>query len=206
MLLQKGSRCSIYSFPLNTKHLFIPLLLIKSTKFSNLLFANMFIFQLFAIATMLTRSISAISLENCLRNENVLIKLPTHKDWEIYSATYNLRLPVTPLIVTLPKTATQVAGSVICAGQFGLKVQAKSGGHSYASFSNGGIDGAMVVDLQLMQGVQLNATTGIVRVGGGVRLGKLAEELYKQANKALSHGTVSQCFRDSDYFLRSISL
>ncbi|KAJ4340877.1 hypothetical protein N0V87_002231 [Didymella glomerata] len=102
---------------------------------------------------------------------------------------YNLALPYKPSVVVLPHTQQNVQDAVVCAGQNGIKVQAKSGGHSYASFSSGGKDGAMMISLQPFQKVELDASTGITKVGGGVRLGNLADGIYTQGQKALSHGT-----------------
>ena len=45
---------------------------------------------------------------------------------------YNTDLPVEPIAVTRPSTAQDVAGFIQCAVSNGVKVQAKSGGHSYA--------------------------------------------------------------------------
>lgn len=45
---------------------------------------------------------------------------------------YNLDIPVTPIAVTRPDTAEDVSGFVKCAAENNVKVQAKSGGHSYA--------------------------------------------------------------------------
>ena len=61
---------------------------------------------------------------------------------------YNLRLVYTPAVITIPTTPQEVGYSAICAAEAGLKVQAKSGGHSYASFSSGGEDGSLIVNLQ----------------------------------------------------------
>lgn len=47
---------------------------------------------------------------------------------------YNLDYPVTPAAVTFPETAEQVAAIVQCAANADVKVQAKSGGHSYANY------------------------------------------------------------------------
>jgi len=45
---------------------------------------------------------------------------------------YNLATGVTPVAVVRPTTAQDVAAVVKCATQNKVKVQAKSGGHSYA--------------------------------------------------------------------------
>jgi FAD/FMN-containing dehydrogenase len=102
---------------------------------------------------------------------------------------YNLRLPYKPAAIVIPTTNKHVQDAVVCASQSGLKVQAKSGGHSYASFSSGGKDGSMMIDLQSLQNINLDQSTGIVQVGGGVRLGNLADGIYTQGQRALSHGT-----------------
>jgi len=47
---------------------------------------------------------------------------------------YNLDRPVTPAAITYPKTKEQVAAIVRVAVEFGVKVQARSGGHSYANY------------------------------------------------------------------------
>ncbi|KAK6207156.1 hypothetical protein LQW54_007473 [Pestalotiopsis sp. IQ-011] len=45
---------------------------------------------------------------------------------------YNLDLPVTPIAVARPETADDVSAFIKCAVSSDVKVQAKSGGHSYA--------------------------------------------------------------------------
>lgn len=101
---------------------------------------------------------------------------------------YNLRLPYKPAVVVLPTTAQHVQDAVVCAANGGLKVQAKSGGHSYASFSSGGKDGSMMISLESFSSVAVDQS-GLVKVGGGVRLGNLADGIWTQGKKALSHGT-----------------
>ena len=46
---------------------------------------------------------------------------------------YNLNIPVQPAAVTFPSSSVEVAKIVSCAAQLGYKVQARSGGHSYAN-------------------------------------------------------------------------
>lgn len=47
---------------------------------------------------------------------------------------YNLDIPITPAAVTYPETPEHVAGIVKCAAGAQLKVQPRSGGHSYANY------------------------------------------------------------------------
>lgn len=51
--------------------------------------------------------------------------------WDV--PLYNLNFPVYPVVLTYPKTTDQVADIVSCAVDNGYKVQARSGGHSYAN-------------------------------------------------------------------------
>ena len=45
----------------------------------------------------------------------------------------------------------------------------------------------MVIDLEGFQNISVNST-GVVQVGGGVRLGNLALRIYNQSKRALPHG------------------
>ncbi|KAI0409305.1 Glucooligosaccharide oxidase [Xylaria palmicola] len=128
------------------------------------------------------------SISSRLGSLGIETKTPLDSDWEFYSSTYNTRVPVTPEVVALPATIEQVSQAVVSAAARGLRVQARSGGHSYASHSNGGVDGAMVIDLRKLQDIVLG-TDGIVRVGGGVRLGRMASAIFEQGGRAVAHGT-----------------
>jgi FAD/FMN-containing dehydrogenase len=44
---------------------------------------------------------------------------------------YNLDIPVAPAAVVRPQTAKDISGVIKCAAANDVKVQAKSGGHSY---------------------------------------------------------------------------
>jgi FAD/FMN-containing dehydrogenase len=47
---------------------------------------------------------------------------------------YNLDFPVQPAAVTFPNSSVEIEKLVRCATQGGLKVQARSGGHSYGNY------------------------------------------------------------------------
>lgn len=132
----------------------------------------------------------ASTLSDCLSAKNVPIRLISSPDFPGLAKPYNLRLAYTPAVIVLPTTTQHVSDAVVCAGKNNVKVQAKGGGHSYASFSSGGQSGSMVIDLENFQTISLDANN-IAKVGGGVRLGNLALGIYNtnNAKRALPHGT-----------------
>ncbi|KAK7959547.1 uncharacterized protein PG986_004401 [Apiospora aurea] len=94
---------------------------------------------------------------NELREKDVSVVKAGDLDWEDYTTTYN-----------------EVRSAVAAAGRHGLQVQARSGGHSYTSFSHGGRDGAVVVDLRHLQNIDVRHDhrlgclgTFQAKVGGG---------------------------------------
>ncbi|KAH6855841.1 hypothetical protein B0I37DRAFT_322584 [Chaetomium sp. MPI-CAGE-AT-0009] len=141
-----------------------------------------------------TRVCSNRALERCLISKGVPFKVPCSSDWEGYSKTHNIRLPVTPAAIALPDNSRHVSAAVVCAGRSGIKVQAKSGGlrtDSYGSYSSGGIDGQVMIDLRNFNETVLTNGADIAVVGGGIRLGPMAKAIYEQGNRAVSHGICS---------------
>ncbi|KAL9632237.1 MAG: hypothetical protein Q9164_005440 [Protoblastenia rupestris] len=130
----------------------------------------------------------APTLQDCLAAGNVPVRFISSPDFSERVRPFNLRLPYTPTVIVLPTTTEHVSTAVVCAGQSNVKVQARSGGHSYASFGIGGQDGSMVIDLESFQNISADAN-GTATVGAGVRLGNLALGIYNQAKRALPHGT-----------------
>ena len=126
---------------------------------------------------------------NCLNHKNVPIQLLSDPEFADLARPYNLRLAYTPAAIAVPTTNQHVQDAVRCANEHSYKVQAKSGGHSYASYSSGGQNGSLIVDLQSYQNISVDATTFVATVGGGVRLGNLALAIYNQSQRALPHGT-----------------
>jgi FAD/FMN-containing dehydrogenase len=142
-----------------------------------------------AYAAVLGRRASATALTTCLSTESVPTVLSTSANWTNYEATYNTRLQYTPAAIALPSTLQHISDAVACAATNNVPVQAKSGGHSYASYSTGGRNGCLVVDLENFQNVSVDAASGVATVGAGLRLGNLAMAIYNQGKRALAHGT-----------------
>ena len=119
-------------------------------------------------------------------------KCPHHLDWDEYAYIFNQLVPVKPQLVIIPENGEQVSRAVRWANKAGLHVQARSGGHSYASHSLGGKDGSVVMDLRKLTNIALDERSGIVRVGGGVRLGNIARFLWGEhgeIRRAVAHGS-----------------
>ncbi|OTA99978.1 putative glucooligosaccharide oxidase [Hypoxylon sp. CI-4A] len=137
-----------------------------------------------------------------LTDYDIPFKCPESPDWDKHCTPYNLRLPVVPTIVVFPTATDHICKAVSLASRWGIKVQARSGGHSYGSYSNCG----MVVNLKNFQSICVDykkaGTAMVLRVcvDGGVRLGNLAHAIidypYSESwdhrlgkDLALPHGT-----------------
>ena len=131
---------------------------------------------------------TSTAFADCLGSKKVPVDFISSAGFSQLAQPYNLRLPYAPAAIVLPTTNQHVSDAVVCAAKSNLKVQAKSGGHSYASFSSGGQDGSVIIDLQSFQNISVDAK-GLATVGGGVRLGNLATGIYNLAKRALPHGT-----------------
>lgn len=98
---------------------------------------------------------------------------------------YNLAVDVNPEAVIRPNSTEQVAATVQCAAENGYKVQAKSGGHSYANFGLG--DGAVAIDLVNINQYSIDSATGHAIIGAGMRLGDIDDKLH-ETGRAFAHG------------------
>lgn len=128
------------------------------------------------------------TLQDCLGIKNVPVSFTNSASFSALAQLYNLRLAYTPAVIVLPTITQHIIDAVLCATESSIKVQAKSGGHSYASFSSGGQIGAMVIDLESFQQITVGAG-GVAQIGGGVRLGDMALGIFNQSQRPLTHGT-----------------
>ncbi|KUJ21674.1 glucooligosaccharide oxidase-like protein [Mollisia scopiformis] len=131
----------------------------------------------------------ATSVLDCLDANKVPYVTSSSTDWTAYQIPFNLRLPFEPAVITVPENEAQVSASITCAAAASLKVQAKGGGHSYASFSSGGQNGSLIIEMENFAEITVDPTTFIVKIGAGQRLGNIATEIYAQGKRAMPHGT-----------------
>ncbi|KAJ6485687.1 hypothetical protein C8R45DRAFT_1074889 [Mycena sanguinolenta] len=105
---------------------------------------------------------------------------------------YNQHIPITPAAVTRPITSEEISKIVQCAVASGVKIQARSGGHSYGNYGLGGRDNAVVVDMVNFQKFSMNTSTWEATVGAGTLLGDLTTRLHNAGGRAIAHGTCPQ--------------
>lgn len=129
------------------------------------------------------------AIGDCLNAAKVPVDAQGSSDWNADVSPFNQRLPYTPVAIAAPTTVAHIQAAVSCAAKVGVKVNAKSGGHSYASFGLGGENGHLVVQLDRMNQVTYDKTSQIATVQPGARLGHVATQLYQQGQRAFSHGT-----------------
>ncbi|EFY84859.1 hypothetical protein J3459_017514 [Metarhizium acridum] len=132
-----------------------------------------------------TRPSSQVS---CLASNNIPFVVEGSHGWEQKTVPWNPRLKYTPSAVATPQTADQIKAIVSCGIRNGVRVSAKSGGHSFGSFGFGGEDGHLVIALDQLNAVTVH-TDGTARIQPGARLGHVATELYKQGKRAIPLGT-----------------
>ena len=80
-------------------------------------------------------------------------------------ATFNATVARRPAVIVRARTVDDVVAAVVAAGDLGLPIAVRGGGHSVAGHAMA--DGALVVDLREMRAVTVDPTTRIVRVEGG---------------------------------------
>jgi FAD/FMN-containing dehydrogenase len=128
------------------------------------------------------------NIVDCLAISGVPQEFPGTDNFTQSIIPYNLRLNFTPVALAVPSTVPQVQAAVLCAAELGVKVNPRSGGHSYASHSIGGEDGHLVVDLRLFRETTVDPDSNIATIGPGARLGNVALDLFAQGGRALAFG------------------
>jgi FAD/FMN-containing dehydrogenase len=95
---------------------------------------------------------------------------------------YNAMHPGSPGLAIRATGASDVIAAVNFAREHNLLVAVRGGGHSVAGLSS--IDGGMLIDLEQLDGVEVDLEAQVVRVQGGALVGDLDHE-------TLPHGLVS---------------
>ncbi|CAG7850461.1 SubName: Full=Related to glucooligosaccharide oxidase-Laccaria bicolor {ECO:0000313/EMBL:CCA72155.1} [Serendipita indica DSM 11827] len=125
-----------------------------------------------------------------------------HPSYNQVSKAFNKRLDPKPDLIVCPRTQqelSQLLQKVYQAKASGapgsslVRVVMRSGGHHYGAFSSGSADGdelntaVVVIDLKAFATVEYDASSEVVTIGAGTRLGRVAEKLWEH-RRALPHG------------------
>jgi len=143
-------------------------------------------------ATTPTNSEAQSSFIQALRQLNGSVETEDHIDYAIHTTPWNLRCRPKPLALVYAKSTAEVAAVVKLAAQYGIHIQPRSGGHSFASYSLGGSSGSLVIDLTAMDKVVVDKKTWRATIGGGAKLKGVTEGLESQGKRTIAHGVCPQ--------------
>lgn len=70
---------------------------------------------------------------DCLTSNQLSVIKPSDANYASSSSSYNLRRKYKPVVIVAAANNQHVSDAVLCASKYNLKVQPRSGGHSYGS-------------------------------------------------------------------------
>ena len=113
-------------------------------------------------------------LVDCLEQiPNLDVVLPTDpREYKNATSVWELKIPREyPVAVVIPSSAKEIQAAVKCAIEAKIRVVPKAGGHSYEGWSVQ--IGTLGIDLQAMDSVVADKSTGLVTAGPGAKWGML---------------------------------
>lgn len=140
---------------------------------------------------------SPSAVEKCLTSvcggRSGCVGFPSNPLYQItWVKPYNLdsAAAVTPVAVVRPNTAQEISGVIQCATTNNLKIQAKSGGHSYANYGLGGPGQTttIAIDMINFNEFSMDTTTWRATIGAGNQLGDVTKKLHDNGKRAMAHG------------------
>ncbi|KAK7024498.1 hypothetical protein VNI00_016250 [Paramarasmius palmivorus] len=132
------------------------------------------------------------SLRDKFANAGIEAVFPGDAPYVNASKGYNLRFDPRPIAITYPNNAEQVSFVVKAGVKEGVRVVARSGGHSYIANSLGSSDysPAIIVNLSNLNNITYDPTTETAVIQPGNRLGQVALALNEHG-RAIPHGRCS---------------
>ena len=114
---------------------------------------------------------AAVTLDALASEMSGQLVRPEDELFDEARSVWNGMIDLRPAGVARCASTDDVRAAIAAARSAGLPLAVRGGGHNVAGF--GTIDGGLVIDLSLMRGVSVDASTRRVRVGGGATLGDL---------------------------------
>ena len=113
------------------------------------------------------------------------IVLPGDGGWDAARLAWNLAVDQHPAMVALPETAADVAAVVSYAAEAGLRVAMQGTGHG-AGARGGELSGTVLVKMERMRGIEIDAAVRTARVEAGVIWSEVAEAAAEHGLAALA--------------------
>ncbi|KAI8931465.1 hypothetical protein NX059_011133 [Plenodomus lindquistii] len=126
-------------------------------------------------------------LRDCLTSTNVLRTFSDASNWETITSPWSLRFNPEPAAVVTPRTREDIAAALECAVDAGVKVSPLNGGHSYGAYGLGGVDGALVINMERFTETTYDAATGLFTYGAGSRVGPAVTWLWENHGLHFPH-------------------
>ena len=114
-----------------------------------------------------------------------LLVFPGQPGWDEARRAWNLSVDQRPAAVALPETVDDVVAAVEHARVVGLRVAVQGTGHGAGSTS---LDGALLVNMARITGVEVDADARVARVAGGTLWQDVVEKAVEHGLTAL-HGS-----------------
>ena len=111
---------------------------------------------------------------------------PSDPDWDATRQVFNMATDLRPTAVALPHDVRDVVAAVDYARTNGLRVAPQATGHN--ADAHGALDEALLVDVRELQEISIDVDARRVRVGAGVKWGRVAPQLSEHGLAAL-HGS-----------------
>jgi FAD/FMN-containing dehydrogenase len=99
---------------------------------------------------------------------------PDDAGWDAARAAWNRSVDQRPALVAAPRSVDDVVAAVGAARQRGLRVAPQGTGHGAAALT--GLDGALLLRMGGLDGVEIDVAARRARVGGGARWGSVVTE------------------------------
>jgi hypothetical protein len=119
------------------------------------------------------------SFESCIDAIGVQSSFPDNSTWAVDIAPWQLRIAPKPAGAIYPTTHDQIAAGLACAAEASIKIACRNGGHSYGSYGQGGLDGALVIHMDAFNATSYDKKTGHLTYGGGSIVGDVATWAWK---------------------------
>ncbi|KAM0326323.1 hypothetical protein ACHAQA_006923 [Verticillium albo-atrum] len=147
-----------------------------------------------AVASLLCLAPSAVSaqaetaaaLETCLTAAGVRTILSSDASWPTETLMFQKRLTAAPAAIAFPDNRDQLASSLACAREVGVKAVALGAGHSFTG--NGfGKAGNLVINLSAFDEVTYSNCSDTVTFGGGTHVGPVSKFLWDNHGRHIPH-------------------